>query len=200
MNSLKSRYLVIVLVIGVLMAGCATPFAVRTLSEEQVKAQESYLKSQKEYFGVIEHFVETQIKVTEVLIEAATSEINNKYKKKAFANIDPSDEQKTREALDQLTKNVIQEYKSDQEGLSRIKGYYAQLKELHQNMLKSLGIIVTAQRKLNEYIQLKKADEVAANQLLAIVGIEKEKVDQAVASAATIYAEIEKYIQIGAEK
>ena len=65
-----------------MLAGCVTPQAVRTLSEEQIKAQESFLKSQKEYFSVIESFVENQIKVTEALVSTATLKINAKYKKR----------------------------------------------------------------------------------------------------------------------
>src|SRR5262245_17994235 len=101
--------------------------------------------------------------VTEALMAEATSGINILYKKKALCGIDPKDNQKTQKALDELADNVLQEQKRDQEGITRIKGYYAQLKELQQSMLNALGVILTAQKKLNEYIQLQKADEVAVN-------------------------------------
>ena len=67
-------------------------------------------------------------------------------------------------------------------------------------MLKALRTIVAAQKKLNEYIQLKKADEVAVSQLLTIVGLERDKVEEAATVAANVYGEIEKYIKGGAEK
>src|SRR5262249_51775423 len=145
---------------------------------------ESYLKSQQEYFSIIERFVGSQIMVTEILIADATSKINNIYKEKALRGIDPKDKQKTQKALDELADRILQEQKSDQEGITKVKGYYLQLKELHQDMLKSLGTILLAQKKLNEYIQLQKADEVAASQLLSIVGVEKDKVDRAATTAA----------------
>jgi hypothetical protein len=192
--------LVMVIVFTTLLAACATPPAVRSLSEEQLKAHESYLKSQQQYFAVIEHFVESQIAVTETLVAASTSRLNAIYREKAQKAVDPADAQKTKKALADLETNVLKEQKADQEGLARIKDYYAQLREFHKNMLKALATIVAAQTKLNEYIQLQKADEVAVSQLLATVGIEKDKVERAAESAATIYQEIEKYIEGGASK
>ncbi len=195
----KLRLMLAAIFISILV-GCVTPQGVRTLSEEQVKVQESYLESQKVYFSVIENFVESQIKVTEALLAAATLEINAKYKKKALRAIDPTDDAKTRKALDELAENLLNEQKSDQEGLLRIKGYHTELKELHKRMLKALGTIVAAQKKLNDYIQLQKADEYAVNQLLTIVGLEGDKVDKAATAAANVYAEIEKYIKGGSAK
>ncbi len=183
--------------LGLFVSGCATPQAVKTLSNEQVKAQEKYLESQRKYFSIIENLVESHINVTEILIKDATKKINDKYKKRALRNIDPSDTKKTKEVLDTLIDNVLSEYKTDQIGLARVKGYLAELKQKHNSMLKAYATILTAQKKLNEYIQLKKADEAVFDQLLGIIGIERENISEAMTSITKIYKEIERFTKGG---
>jgi hypothetical protein len=185
---------VLVFSLTIILVGCATPASVRTLSDEQVKAQEGYLQSQKQYFSVIEKYVDSQVAAAEVLIAAATRELNEKYKEQAIAKIDSSDKNKTRTktAINDLTSNLLAAQQSDQASLASIKNSVAQLKELHRQMLSASATILSAQRKLNEYIQLQKADEQAVNQLITIVGLERENVDKAVATAADILAVIDK--------
>jgi len=58
--------------------------------------------------------------------------------------------------------------------------------------------IVTAQQKLDEYIQLKKADEVAVEELAGIVGVNRDHVTQSVTDIANISDEVEKLLGKGA--
>jgi hypothetical protein len=180
--------------IGVIavLVGCATPPSVRSLSEEQIKAQDSYLQSQKQYFSVIEKYVDVQTATAEALILSSTKELNEKYKKQALSNIDPTDKVKTQNAINDLSNKLLAEQQSDQKILTSVKKSVDQLKELHRQMLSALVTIMSAQRKLNEYIQLQKADEQAVNQLLSAVGLETGKIDKAATMAAEILSSIEK--------
>jgi hypothetical protein len=189
-----NKYICDAFLIGVIavLVGCATPPSVRSLSEEQIKAQDSYLQSQKQYFSVIEKYVDVQTATAEALILSSTKELNEKYKKQALSNIDPTDKVKTQNAINELSNKLLAEQQSDQKILTSVKKSVDQLKELHRQMLSALVTIMSAQRKLNEYIQLQKADEQAVNQLLSAVGLETGKIDKAATMAAEILASIEK--------
>jgi hypothetical protein len=190
------RVPIIVLLTG-LFSGCAIPTAVKSLSQEQVQVQEQYLETQKSYFSLIEKYVESQIKTTELLIASSTQELTQKYKQRALKALKPGDATNNKEVLDDLVQLVTSEYKSDQEGINRLYRLLYDLKQKHQEMLSAYATMVSAQKKLNEYIQLERADEVFINEMLAVIGVERGKISGLFDSAAGIYTEIEKLTKGG---
>lgn len=67
-------------------------------------------------------------------------------------------------------------------------------------MKKVYFVILNAQVKLDEYIQLEKADEVFANQALASICIQKEKIATVFDNVGEIMDNIEKNSKEGAAK
>jgi uncharacterized protein YgfB (UPF0149 family) len=67
-------------------------------------------------------------------------------------------------------------------------------------MKEAYSVILNAQAKLDEYIQLDKADEVFVNQALATIGIQKEKIAAVFDNVGEIMDNIEKISKQGATK
>ncbi len=69
--------------------------------------------------------------------------------------------------------------------VAKLKGKQAEMLEAYQN-------IASAQQKLDDYIQLQKADDVVMNELSGIVGVNRDKITQSTTDIANIANEIEK--------
>lgn len=189
-----NKRIIFAIVLMTATVGCATHQAVKTLSEEQVRVQEQYLLTLQDYFSLIERFMQSQIDVAEMQITWLTDELERKYKKQAQISIEDADSSlMITKALDKLTKNVLSGQERDIAALSRVKGYLQELRDKHAAMLDAYKIILAAQQKLNEYIQLEKADEVAVSALTSIVGGEKVKIAAIATSITKIYKELENY-------
>ncbi len=59
-------------------------------------------------------------------------------------------------------------------------------------MLEAYQNIASAQQKLDDYIQLQKADDVVMNELAGIVGVNRDKITQSTTDIANIANEIKK--------
>ena len=69
------------LVITFLMLGCTnTPVAVKQLSNEIVKINQSYHESLAPYFSIIENFFDAQVKQAELLLEETDEDLEALYK------------------------------------------------------------------------------------------------------------------------
>lgn len=180
----------IFLLFCLLTLSCATPSSVKKLSIEIVDVNEKYHQSLKDYFSIIEKFVDAQIKVAEFLIKESDEKIETLLKKKAkiqLAEVNADVDA----ILDGLIKELNENSTSNQDDKSKLTQLSFQLKSKHGELLYIQENIIMAQKKLNEYIQLEKADELLVNEFLGIVGIQKDKLINTMNDITNIYTQIE---------
>lgn len=182
---MKLRKFIFLLLLASLVVGCATPKAVKQLSTEIADVNVKYHQALTTYFGVIEKFVDSQIKVAEFLIADLDEGIAKDEKKKVKKRLE--DKQDINQVLDDYEKALKSNITDSQAGLNKLAQLYAQLKSKHKELLTIQSTIIDAQRKLDEYIQLEKADEAIVNELMGIVGGQFSRVTDIVGDISTIY-------------
>lgn len=187
----QKKFLIPVIFITLIIAGCGTPLAVKSLSSEQLKTLSEYQDTQKKYFDLIERYVTAHIQTTEILIKEETKSIINKLKQKAVLRLNDKNED-TAIVLDELITGIQTEMDSDQSSIKQLLQLLSDLKQKHREMKEAYSVILNAQAKLDEYIQLDKADEVLVNQALATIGIQKEKIATVFDNVGEIMDNIEK--------
>ena len=174
-----------------LLTGCGTPMAVKRLSAEQAQVVTNYQQSLKAYFDVIERFADAQEKAADVLIDLTMAQIQSDLKKNAVDAV-AGDTAAKRKAVNELTASVQDNVVQAESRKAQIRDLVAKLKQKDAEMLQAHSAIVSAQDKLNEYIQMKKADEAVLDQLTAMVGVNRDKLNQAAGDTASIATEIQK--------
>lgn len=184
-----------VLLLSASLIGCGTPAAVRNLSQEQLKAQEAFATSLNAYFGVIERFAEAQRQEAARRVDELTLEIRKDFEKRALRRLEGATDAAARQAaLDEFAQQVQTDVATSEGQKAQVALLAQKLKEKNQALQAAYGAIVEAQRKLNEYVQLQKADEVLVNQLLATVGLSRERVGQLASEVGTAAGDILKLI------
>jgi hypothetical protein len=178
------------LLLCLLTLSCATPNSVKKLSTEIVDANVKYHQSLKDYFSIIEKFVDAQIKVAEFLIKESDEKIETLLKKKAKIQL-AQDNADVDAILDGLIKELSENAANNQDDKSKLTQLSFQLKSKHKELLNIQEHIIMAQKKLDEYIQLEKADEMLVNEFLGIVGIQKDKLVNTIDDITKIYTQIE---------
>jgi len=172
-------------------AGCATPVAVRTLSAELVKTQRVYAVSLHAYFGSVEKFAEAQVKVAEIRIDEITAEINRDFAQRANSALagaaTPVERQKI---IDQLIRAVGNNVNTDQPLKHKIEESVASLKQKDAELEAAYQAILAASEKLDEYIQLKKTNELVIDQLVQSVSINGQKITSIVEAITRIATEL----------
>jgi len=161
----------------VLLTGCVTPVAVRSLSTELVTTQRAYSVSLHAYFAVVEKFADAQVKIADGRIDEITAQINREYGLRANATltgaVTPDQRQKI---IDQLVKDVTATAGADLPLKRKIADAVTSLKQKDQELEAAYHVILAATEKLDEYIRLKKADEAAINALVQAVGLNNQKI------------------------
>lgn len=146
----------------IFLSGCATPQAVKSLSNEQVEIQKAFNKALTEYLTIIEKFTISQknnaIKRINQRLDEQIS-LQEDLNSIDFLNI--SDDKKIKNQLSSHGKKILQLNKSEQKNIKLIEERVYKLIEHHKKLLKTQSNLIQAQTKLNEYIQIEKADEVA---------------------------------------
>jgi hypothetical protein len=189
----------LVLSLGVLLSsvglGCGTPMAVKRLSAEQVKMEMSYLGSLKAYFDIIGKFADAQVQASDFRIDRLSKELEQEFKADAVKQLaTATDEASRRQVLNDLTTKINSNAATAAAQKQKIADLVGKLKAKQTEMLDAYQTIEAAQQKLDEYIQLEKADEVAVNQLTGIVGVNKDKINQSVTDIANIADQVEKIL------
>lgn len=179
-----------------LVLSCATPAAVRQLSQEQLQTQEAFGTSLKAYLDVIQRFADTQKAAAERQIDDLTREATKLYARKAEMRLEKAPNREARQdILDELAQNVRSDLATAESQKAQIAARIMQLKEKNRELQSAYAAIVEAQRKLNEYIQIQKLDEVAVNEVLGKVKINRERLNQVVADVVTITEDIRKMME-----
>ncbi len=186
---MKIRKIIFLLFLALLVVGCATPKAVKQLSTEIVDVNVKYHQSLTTYFIVIEKFVDSQIKVAEFLIAESDDKIIKLTKKKARFKLEKENPD-INGILDEFEKAINENATESHSDLNKLAELSAQLKSKHQELLTIHVNVIDAQRKLDEYIQIEKADEAIVNNLLGMVGVQMDKITSTVDDISNIYGEI----------
>jgi hypothetical protein len=185
------RVAAVILLLTIGLVGCGPPPAVRSLSQEQLSVQEAFATTLAEYFEVIEGFAEAQMQLATFLLDEIDLEIRELYTARALSAMEQAgDSNAHREALDELARNVQQESDTTATAKVQIAALVQQLRESHQTIQVHYLAIIEAQRKLNEYIQLQRVDEMAANQLAGLVGMNLQQIRQEVDAITREVADI----------
>jgi hypothetical protein len=154
-----------------------TPVAVRSLSAELVKTQQIYSVSLHGYFAAVEKFADAEVKIADYRIDEITLQLNREFGRRANAGlagaVTPDQRQRI---IEQLIQDVAGNASADLPLKNKIAGAVASLKQKDQELEAAYLVILTATEKLDEFIRLKKADEVAIGQLARSVGLNSEKI------------------------
>lgn len=186
---MKIKRTLLFLLVAFLAVGCATPAAVKQLSNEIVEINQSYHESLATYFSIIETFVDAQVQLAESLLDESDEKINASYRE--LAKMELEEENPDIDAiLDEFENSVNENATETQDYKAQLTDLSAQLKLKNAELLRIQSSIIEAQKKLNEYVQLEKADEVIVNELLGVVGIEMGKLTNTVGSISDIYKKI----------
>ena len=166
----------LILVMGTfLFSACATPLAIKDLSSEQLTAQQQFRTALTALLERMQEIVSNQVQVIEQEIE-----LTNKRRLEGGAKLVESSQMTPEE----FAAAYMAETKVRADLLVRAKQNLAKLKSAHARLLTTYDDMIKAQQTLDQYLRLEKADEVAANSILASLGIRRQQVDAALEVAA----------------
>jgi hypothetical protein len=169
------------------LTGCVTPVAVRGLSAQLVRTQLAYSLSLRGYFAAVEKFADAQVKIADYRIDEITSQMNREFGRRASAGLGLARTPEERQRIiDQLVKDVAGNTKADLPLKRKITDAVASLKQRGQELQSAYLVILAASQKLDEYIRLKKADEVAIQELTRAVGVSSGQINSIVDEIAKI--------------
>lgn len=196
---MRRKILFLIISLAFLLVNCGTPQFVKSLSNEELNALVSYQTTLQKYFSVMENYTQSQIKSAEVLIKTESQSQIESYKRKATLQLKEQNADASA-IINELVSNIQSVVEGNQEQIKQITVLLMNLKQKHREMLDAYAVILAAQSKLNDYIQLEKADEVFVNQILVSVGIQKEKIAETFDNISTIVKDIDKFSQSGGTK
>ena len=170
-----------------LLTGCVTPVAVRGLSAQLVRTQLAYSLSLRGYFAAVEKFADAQVKIADYRIDEITSQMNREFGRRANTGLalarTPDERQRI---IDQLVKDVAGNTSADLPLKRKITDAVTSLKQRDRELESAYLVILAASQKLDEYIRLKKADEVAIQELTRAVGVSSEQITSIVDEIAKL--------------
>jgi hypothetical protein len=189
------------LVAAIELTGCGTPMAVKKLSAEQVRVNTSFELTLKAYFDVVEKLAANQLAASTEVIDTTTKAAIALEKKKALNSLKgAADDAGKQKAVDDLTAAITAESDEAASDKAQINTLVGNLKKKHKDMLAAFAAIKAAQEKLDTYIQLKKADEAAFDQLLGIVGVSRETLNRDTTEVADIADNLTKLLSKGSKQ
>jgi hypothetical protein len=183
----------IVIVAFVLMAtGCANYQAARNFSREQVAVQEKQVEALQKQFAAIEAFADASLAVTQWRLDEITGRIQELYARKAriaLNKTDLTDEQKDAILKDMAT-SISSEAATNEISKRRITELVGMLKAKDAEILAAQAEILAASKQLDEWVQLKKVDEVLLLRLGDRLKGAQDKLINAVEGAGSIFDQI----------
>ena len=173
--------------------GCGTPAAVKKLSSAQAATMVSYEQSLKLYFAAIVGFADAQVTTANHLIDLNTRQINAELRAATLEEINkagppPPDRGA---ALSKYTAAIQAQNALAETQKAKIAGLVAKLNDKQNEMMSAFQEMTKAQQKLDEYIQLRKTNDVILDELTGILGVNRAKVDQATQDITHIATDIQ---------
>jgi hypothetical protein len=162
--------------------------AARRVSAAQLQAQESFRSTLTSYFTVIENFTDAQLGITLARVDELTANIRASYARTLRLKLeDTSLTPDQREALiAEVAKEIDADSSVNEQGKFKIAALVVALKEKHRAILADYGDIVAAQQQLDQYIQLKRVDEVLVARTLDIIKTKTAGITSHFGDAVTI--------------
>lgn len=186
------KRIVLLLALALLMPACANYEAARNFSREQVKVQEQQLKALTQQFAAVEGFAEASLAVTQWRLDEITGRIQDLYAKKArlaLNKTDLTDEQKEA-ILKDMAISIARESADNEKNKRRIGELVALLKVKNAELIAAQTEIFEASKTLDEWVQLKKVDELLLARLGDRLRGAQDKLIKAADGATGIWNEI----------
>ena|SRR5215213_7758411 len=169
--------------------GCPRYETVRKLSSEQLRVQEAFQDTLTKYFASIEQFADNQVIVDKLYYDDLADADEKRIRGKARLDISrlAAGDTAGRDAITEKLGHDLQVMRgTNDKDKKDLDDAVQSLKAKHREILAAYQAILDAQRQLNEYIQLKKADEVIVEQLLGKIKINQQKITRLFDEAADI--------------
>ncbi len=179
-------------VVLLLLPACGTPQVLKDLSAAQLDAQVAVKGQLESYFQVMERFVEAKINEAAQRLDQLNEGILTSERKKFIITEPGSDGKVDMEALVNLTDSVERHNEFLITQKARLQQRLTTLRAKHKEFLDAYATLITAQKTLDEYVRLEKADEKVANELLSAVGISREQASDAIDGLASAASAIDK--------
>lgn len=165
--------------------GCPQYDAVRKMSAEQLRVQAELGKNQQAYFAAIDTLLDKQVQVAFLRLDAITKEEIKTLNDQLVANLAADPVVANHPALITAnSKEVAAKAAETQDIKQQITAHVKVIKDKHQEIVQAYAEMYKAQQELDRYIQLKKVDEVIAEQVMGAFKINQDKVTSALDTAA----------------
>lgn len=189
---MKTSVLALLLVGILLTSGCANYQAARNFSREQVAVQEQQVKALQAQFKAIENFADATLAVTQWRLDEITGRIQDLYAKKARLALNKTDltEEQKEAILKDMAVSISNEAATNEINKRRIGDLVASLKLKNADIIDAQSEILAASRQLDEWVQLKKVDELLLARLADRLKGAQEKLIGAINGAGTIFDQI----------
>ena len=186
--------LTIVLVAALLLStACANYQAARNFSREEVNVQQQQLEALTKQFAAIEAFADASLDVTTWRLDEITGRIQDLYAKKARLALsrqpDLTDVQKEA-ILKDMAQSIATESAQNETNKRRISELVAQLKVKNAELLAAQAEILAGSKQLDEWVQLKKVDEILLLRLGDKLKGAQDKLIKAADGATAIWNQI----------
>ena len=187
---MKIRKIALFLLLAFLVVGCATPKAVKQLSQETIKVNAQYHESLSAYFDVILAFVESQVELSKIQLEASYKITEKGQKKRAEIRLRKADSAAINGILSDYEKAIKKTTSERETDINNLNKLIEQLNSKNKELLAIQEVIIAAQMKLDDYVQLEKADEAILNELMGVVSGQMGKLTETMGEVTGIYGEI----------
>lgn len=169
---------------------CPRYDAVRKFSTEKVKIDEQFTTTLENHFSIVEQFADAQLKVTTQRVDEITSQIQQRYASRTRKLLE-QDPNITPEAREKILMDMAAAVSADsaQSELDklRIAALVAQLKLKDREILEAQKEILQATKQLDEWVQLKKFDEILTLRLTDKLKLSQEKLNKAMTEVNNIW-------------
>ena len=174
------RIFALLLTGGVIFStGCPRYETVRRLSSEQLEVQRGFQANLNQYLTSMEQFADNQLIMAGLYLDDLANEQKRVTQQRMRNQINAlgANDSSSRDALNQELGRAIHTIDVDNgNDKQELAALVQNLKSKHREIREAHAAILEAQAQLNEYIQLKKADEVLVQQLLGKINVNKQRI------------------------
>ena len=182
-------FLLIVLSLTLISIGCPRYATIREFSREQLEAQKGMQKTLNSYMKSMEEFAENHAIVSKLYLDDLAEAEQNRLKRLAVRqlNANPAPDQAARDQINlKLGSDLRDNAVKNEQDKKEIDNRISSLKAKHNEIRDAYQTIIESQEQINNYVQLKKADEVVVEQLLGRIRVNQQSIVRYIDEAAVI--------------
>jgi len=155
------------------------------MSTEQLRVQAELGKNTQAYFAAIDKLLDQQVLVADYRLDRITQEqVWTLDDQLGVALAAEPDATKHAALIDKNSKAVAAASADTQAKKQQIAAHVKIIKDKHQEIVQAYAEMYKSQQELDRYIQLKKVDEVIAEQVMGALKVNQEKITGALDAAA----------------